>query len=289
MRRIGAAAAPRWWGVAPIRLPAYLDHLADSGATSVELVVHYGPATRDPSAVHLDRRDWALAIHEAVQRGLHIDVHNSLDERFRLDRWGSERIGLQTELLPILDLLAEVGKRQHHPPVFIVHAADGCAGPESVTSQALGWISSELERRESSAIVCVELRASDGSDDNRFDRYRERLVAFVEAQRSAAIGLCWDVANDWLSARRSGRELAIPSTVPRCVRHVHLHDATADGLLHAPLGEDSVPWAVALKRLGDEGWVGSVTLEIRYRLAHDVGEPWIVLAESVRRALSVRN
>ena len=36
------------------------------------------------------------------------------------------------------------------------------------------------------------------------------------------------------------------------------------------------------------GWAGSVTLEIRYRLANDVGDPWTVLAESVRRAKTVR-
>lgn len=287
--RIGAAAAPRWWGVDPHGLPDYLAHLRASGATSVELIVHHGPAARDPSSVHLDRSDWAYAVGEAARVGLHVDVHNSLDPRLRLDRWTTDRVGLETDLGPILDLLVTVEQRQAAPPAFVVHAVDLPSSSQAVTQQVLAWLVAELDRRRCGAIVCVELRAGSGRGDGRFDRDRGRLEAFVEAQSSPAIGMCWDVANDWLTAARTGRDLASPRAAPPCVRHVHLHGASGDGSLHAPLGDDTVPWAAALDLLEISGWSGSVTLEIRYRSARDLGDPWTVLAESVRRALSVRN
>ena len=287
--RIGAAAAPRWWGIEPAGLPAYLVHLVATGATSVELIVHHGSATRDPSSVHLDRRDWGPALDEAERVGLHVDVHNSLDPRFRLARWSSDRVGLQGDLVPIVDLLAEVGRRQTHPPAFVVHAADGCRDARSVTGDVLTWIAAELEARRSTAHLCVELRAADGSNDQRFDRDRDRLIGFVDGLDSPRIGMCWDIANDWLTARRTCRPLELPTLMPSCVRHGHLHDAAVGGLLHAPLGEGSVPWVEAMTLFAGAHGDMSVTLEIRYRLAHEVGDPWTVLGDSVRRALSVRN
>jgi sugar phosphate isomerase/epimerase len=128
-----------------------------------------------------------------------------------------------------------------------------------------------------------------GPDDDRFDRSRDRLVAFVATLANSAVGVCWDLANEWLSAVRSGGDLALPKSVPSCVQHVHLHGSTGDGLLHAPLGGGNVPWQAAMELLVRDGWCGSATLEIRYRLAHDLGDPWTVLADSIRQALSVRN
>ena len=286
--RIGAAAAPRWWGVDQLRLPAYLAHLSASGASSVEFIVHHGPATRDPATVHLDRATWDFAVREATRRGLHVDIHNSLDPGFRLDRWTTDPDGLKTDLAPILDLLASIEQQQASPPVFVVHAAERCSEPEAVTREVLAWLASELVVRRIQSVACVELRAGAGLDDERFDRDRNRLVTFVEKQRNPAIGVCWDVSNEWLSSVRIGRNLAMPDTMPSCVRHVHLHGATSDGLLHAPLGDGNVPWVAALDLVRSARWAGSVTLEIRYRLAHDIGEPWTVLAESISRALHVR-
>jgi len=286
--RIGAAAAPRWWGVDRRRLPSYLAHLSACGASSVEFIVHHGPATRDPVSVHLDRSDWPFAIDLAAEHGLHVDLHNSLDARFKLSRWSSDPAGLKADLTPVLDLLASIERRQSRPACFVVHAADGCPDPEAITGDALAWLADEAERRGASTVICLELRAAAGPDDVRFDRDRERLVAFIEDQRNPSIGLCWDVANERLSAVRRGRRPDLPTMPPACLRHVHLHDATDGGLLHAPLSNGQVPWEAALRMLRKAGWAGSVTLEIRYRLANDVGDPWTVLAESVRRAKSVR-
>lgn len=286
--RIGAAAAPRWWGVEPSGLPDYLAHLAASGATSVEFIVHHGPAIRDPSTVHLDRSVWRPAVAEATRRGLHVDVHNSLDPRFRLDRWAVDRHGLQNDLRPIVDLLAALSERQADPPAFVVHAADRCSEADAVTADALAWLATELDLRRCGAVPCVELRSKVGPDDDRFDRNWDHLVAFVETQANSTIGVCWDLANEWLSAVRSGRNLTLPEAIPSCVRHVHLHGSTEAGLLHAPLGAGNVPWQSAMELLLRERWCGSATLEIRYRLAHDLGEPWTVLADSFRQALSVR-
>ena len=288
MTRVGAAAAPRWWGINPSGLPDYLAHIAASGATSVEFIVHHGPATRDPSTVHLDRSAWGFAVEQSNRLGLHVDVHNSLDPRFHLDRWSSDPGGFRRDLLPILNLLAEIEQRQSDPPVLVVHAADRCAAPETVTSEALDWLAKELQDRRCAAVTCVELRSRSGQDDQRFDRDRDRLANFVEGQESPAIGVCWDVANEWLSAMRTGREMATPLELPACVRHVHLHGVTVDGSLHAPLGDGNVPWAAALDVLERSRWGGSATLEIRYRLAREIGDPWTVLAESVRQALNVR-
>ena len=221
--RVGAAAAPRWWGVASSRLTSYLDHLDASGATSVEFIVHHGPAARDPSTVHLDRSVWRLAVDEATRRGLHVDVHNSLDPRFGLDRWAADPDGLRKDLRPIVNLLAAIAEQQADPPVLVIHAADRCQKAEVVTAEALAWLATELDLRGCGAVTCVELRSKAGRFDDRFDRNRDRLVAFIVAQSHPAMGLCWDLANDWLSAVRSGRNLALPEGIPSYVRHVHLH------------------------------------------------------------------
>ena len=285
--RVGVAAAPRWWGVEPAGLDPYLDHLAASGATAVELIVHDGPASRDPSTVHLPRSLWSTTVARATSRGLHVDVHNSLDPRLSLERFAVDASGFAADIASTLDLLADIEQHQGTPPSLVVHADTSSPDPEAATASAMTWIANELVTRGSAGPTCLELRSAASAEDRRFDRRREALVDFVDRLADDRLAVCWDVANDWLTARRSSLPYALPEAVPARLGHVHLHDALPDGLLHAPLADGGVPWGPALELLRDARWGGSATLEIRYRLASDVGEPWAVLAESIRRALSV--
>jgi sugar phosphate isomerase/epimerase len=76
----------------------------------------------------------------------------------------------------------------------------------------------------------------------------------------------------------------------RYINHVHLHDRhPGGGGLHAPLGMTGLPWRRAIGCLQNAGWNGAITLEIRYRYALELGQPWDVLAASfdqVRRVLT---
>lgn len=71
------------------------------------------------------------------------------------------------------------------------------------------------------------------------------------------------------------------------VRHVDVHDGDHDGTVRHQLLRDLVPWEAQLGAMVDAGYAGSAILEIRYRYASEIGEPWAVLAESYRQVVAL--
>jgi sugar phosphate isomerase/epimerase len=283
----GCAAAPRWFDLSMARFPAYLDWIAAAGARVVELVVHHGPITPEGARVHLEAADWPAAVQACRERGIAVVLHAPLDERFRLDRFASDPTGLLAELDPILDLLTELEQTQGRPSLLVLHGAGDRHTGRTTTVDVVRRLAGDLARRGATAGLALELRTPLSADDRRFDRSRSALAAFVDELALPHVGICWDVANDWRTAELLGRDYALPdaSFLAR-VLHVHLHDANEAGLLHAPLHRDAVPWRAARDCLRDAGWRGAVTLEIRYRLAAEIGEPWEVLRTSLQRFLA---
>jgi sugar phosphate isomerase/epimerase len=113
------------------------------------------------------------------------------------------------------------------------------------------------------------------------------LLSLVEPFDDRYAGICWDVAHDWENDLSHGRAITEPdaSFLAR-VAHVHIHDSAPDGSVHYPLGDGGVPWRGHLATLASAGYAGSVIMEIRYRYALAVGEPWHVLRDSYRAAES---
>jgi sugar phosphate isomerase/epimerase len=120
------------------------------------------------------------------------------------------------------------------------------------------------------------------SDDDRWDRSPLSLADGV----TPPVGICWDIANQWLGSR----ETDLPAAARAAVRHIHLHDSRPDLTLHAPLDTGAIHWRGAITRFLEQSpWQGCVTLEIRYRYASEIGEPWSVLEDSIRHAARVLN
>jgi sugar phosphate isomerase/epimerase len=277
--RIGNASAPRWYDLDLARLDGYIERIVASGATSTEIVLHHGAADEAVRRVHLLEEQWWPVIERYHSRDLLVHVHAPLHPRFKLSRWRSERDELRAELLPVLRAVAEITERQGEPCVLIVHGASGLDAP-AVTAGCLEWIAGEI----GGARISIELRDAGRADAIAFDRSRDGLVELVEHAGIESLGICWDIAHDWESASvlPGWAERADPRFLAH-VNHVHLHNVRE--IAHQPLQFGDVPWRSMLAPLLPD-YRGAITMEIRYRCALALGEPWAVLQESYRTLTS---
>lgn len=281
MIRFGPAAAPRWFNQNIARFREYLDLIGAAGATAIEFVMFPGIGSEELGRVHLLPRIAHEAVTESHARGFHVNLHAPLTSEFRMVEWARGRDAYRTRFAPMLELIHRVEAGQALPPVIVFHAADDDA---ETTASFLAWMSEELDRRGARAQLSLELRVSAGPADSRFDRSLESLASFLNQYHLPRVGICWDVAHDW---ENSGQVTALTPDMTHRINHIHIHDSRADGAVHAPLTRDRVPWQGAVATLGNVQWRGSVTLEIRYRYAAELGEPWDVLAESLRQFRTV--
>lgn len=277
--RIGNAGAPRWYDLSPTRLDAYLGRLVEWGATSGEVVLHHGPADERIARVHVLNDDWLPVFEQYRRHGLICHVHAPLHPRFKLDRWASERAALQAEWAPVLDALAEFGERQSEPPVLVVH---GASRHRAASGDFLAWVLREMERRGSAGRIAVELRRPLTAHDTGFDRSREAISTFVAELGLRQVGVCWDIGHDWEGSVQHGASFEPPnSRFLEQVSHVHLHDAGGElNDVHYPLQSERIDWRPQVARLLAEGYRGAISLEVRYRFAQSMGEPWDVLGGS---------
>ncbi len=287
---LGNAAAPRWWDLDPRRLASFLGWIVDSGATAVEFVLHAGPADERTRRVHLLEEDWTAAFRAARAAGLQIHLHASLDPRFVIADPAIDSGQIRSTYRPLLDAAIALGEHQDQPVALTIHACTSNTGNGNgnCTEPALrflDWAVGGIADATGNARICVELRTARNAADVWPDRSRNGLLGLVEPFDQRYAGLCWDVAHDWENDRLHSRSTIDPDPVFLArVVHVHIHDAAPDGSVHYPMGEGRVPWQRQLANLAGIDYTGSVIMEIRYRYAHAVGEPWQVLRDSYRAA-----
>jgi fermentation-respiration switch protein FrsA (DUF1100 family) len=217
----------------------------------------------------------------AQSDGCHVDIHAPLPSEFRLVEWAADPDAYEARLAPVIDLLKRIESGQDRPPVFVIHGAND---DPILTLFWLRRLLDILDSKGSRAVPVIEVRAPSGGHDKRFDRDPLRLVRALSPLGPDRVGMCWDIAHDW------ERERVVTSLTPdlmRWIRHVHLHDERADGYVHAPLGNGVIPWQSALRQLREHSYEGSITLEIRYRYASEIGEPWAVLADSLAQVAQI--
>ncbi len=286
---LGNAAAPRWYDLDDARLAQYVGFLTGVGATSAEVVLHHGPLDPRGRRVHLLEPDWRLVTRKFQAAGLTCQLHVSLDPRFDLARWGTDRRGLQAEHRPIIAAAIDIGEGQASPAALVMHATssgldrtrDGVAEAKAY----FDWAGGLLAGAEANAILCPELRPARDRDDRRWDRSRASMTNLLTSLAHPKIGICWDLGHDWENRDKERAWTPAPDdSFLRLVRHVHVHDAGSDGALHHPLGVDRVPWRAQIAILESRRFAGALTMEIRYRYALAAGEPWTVLASCYRRA-----
>lgn len=281
--RIGNAGAPRWYDLSDRRLDEYVDRLLAWGAGSAELVLHHGPADERTARVHVLEEEWQRVFERYRARGIVCHVHAPLHPRFKLDRWGNEKSELQAEMRPILRAVSEWSERQGAEAVLVIHGASGEPGAaRDATAAFLDWASGELRSAGSGGRLALELRRPLTTNNDAFDRGRDAIVAFIERLGNERVGICWDVGHDWEGRSADSGWTEAPSPrFRRLVNHVHLHDAGGDlDDVHFPLQSERIPWREMMEPLLDDGYRGAITLEVRYRFALSMGDPWRVLGDS---------
>lgn len=286
--RIGNAASPRWYDLSLSRLEEYIECLAAWGATSAELVLHAGDADEQTARVHVLEDDWFPVFERFRAREIVCHAHAPLHPRFNPERWRNDPGGLQVDWAPVLDAVAEFSQRQGQPAVLVLHGAAGeSASSREATASFLAWADAELERRASETALAIELRRPRHSGDAAFDRSRASLTSFLEWLGIERVGACWDLAHDWEARHVVEEWTAEPEAdFLRLVNHVHLHDAGDDGSVHHPLRSGKIDWQAPLAALIQSGYDGAITLEVRYRHARSIGDPWTVLSNNYAQVQS---
>jgi sugar phosphate isomerase/epimerase len=280
MIRIGSASAPRWYEGSRERLDEFVDCLAEWGAGSTELVLHHGDADLHTARVHVLEDDWLPVLDRYLSRGIQCHIHAPLHPRFKIERWRTDRSRLRGEFLPIFQVASALAERQPDGVVLVIHAANGPDGRETTAA----WLEWALQELSEGVNIAIELRTHKPESPDEVDRGRESLAGFVRDFGADQVGICWDIANDWQSRTyQPGWREAPERDFLDLVNHVHLHDIGGpDALSHFPLQAGQAPWREMLPPLVAGGYRGAITLEIRYRCALALGEPWAVLGESYR-------
>ena len=190
----------------------------------------------------------------------------------------------------LLQFADEVGVRQGARVPFIVHASRSQKRNELAnaddTATFLKW-ALRVTKEHGVVDLAVELRDQIDPDETWFDSDRFSLLRFVRSLENERVGICWDVGHDWQNAMRRNERLEPPSRMFfDHVLHVHAHDGLDDLSVHHPLGRGVIPVDDWLKEMCASGYDRSLTLEIRYRYAREVGDPWTVLDDSYHRAIA---
>ncbi len=289
MIRLGNASAPKWFGLRAANVDAYVDQLISFGASSTELVLHHGPSDERNERVHIQEHDWDTVASAFQARNLHCNLHASLAPAFSLRRWAFEPRRLQAVYRPLLRFGAELVQRYGTSRVLVLHAANAKEKATEQNAQAtaefLEWALEESTALGGGLHCSIELRHDGELTRERFDTDRAMLKRFVASVGDERVGICWDIGND-LQQSMLYKVAAFPPdhSFFSVVNHVHAHGRSAYGDMHNPLGPTDVNVIQYLEALAAANYSGSVTLEIRYRLAAAQGNPMEVLGRSYRLA-----
>jgi sugar phosphate isomerase/epimerase len=283
--RLGSAGAPRWYDLSMERLDVYVESLVAWGATGMELVLHHGPADDRVARVHVLDDDRERVVARYLAAGLRLDVHNSLDARFHVDRWRSDPEGLMADAGPLLDAAAAIAERQGAPVAFVVHGARPTLVDDG-REATLGYLDWAGRRMATTGVtVALELRRQIDPANPGADGSRAALVETVRRAGSDHAGICWDLGHDWENGLRDpGWRPEPEEDFLSLVTHVHAHDAGPEGQVHFPLTLHRVPFARQFALLAANDYAGSVTMEVRWRYAASLGSPWDLMAASYENA-----
>ncbi|MEX2425434.1 MAG: TIM barrel protein [Thermomicrobiaceae bacterium] len=279
-RVLGNSGAPRWYDCNRERFGAYLDLLEECSATSAEVVLHDGEADEFTSRIHVLRPDWEPVIQRYRDRGLDVFVHGPLTPEFSPLSWTENPRGTLARYQPVLRQVAEIAENQSYS-TLVLH---GLADPhleqpdnERRTGEFLDTIAEQLGRWTDKVTVAIELRAFRDERPRAAATTRGSVLRVVGYTRHPAIGICWDVAHDFEShIVRGSRWKAPERAFLDRVRHLHIHDLGHDDEPHCPPTIGRVPLGDAISALPDL----PITMEVRWRMAERMGDPWEILRQS---------
>lgn len=277
---LGNSGAPRWYDLDSNRFREYLDHVVESGASSAEIVLHDGDADEFTSRVHVVRSDWESITKGYRDRRLTLSVHGPLTPEFSPKRWKDDQDSTLARYLPILQQVADIAEDQGGA-TLILHALADNSGTqcenEHMTAAFLTSIADQLERYSSLVSIAIELRAFRQSRSTAAATTRESVLRVLNHVNHPRVGICWDVAHDLESHIALGQEWSVPDPLfLNRVRHVHLHDLGPEYEPHYPPLIGTVPLDSSIDHLTDI----PIVMEVRWRMAERMGNPWDILARS---------
>jgi sugar phosphate isomerase/epimerase len=281
-RVLGNSGAPRWYDCDLDRFEDYLDHLQSCESNSAEIVLHDGDADEFTSRVHVVRRDWDRVTRRYRDRGFTLSVHGPLTPEFSPRRWVDEPALTINRYEPILQHVAEIADEQGGATLVLHALADSDRDQfenERGTAEFLETIAEHAWRHSSDITLAIELRAYRDSRRSAAATTRESVLRVVQQTSHPDIGICWDVAHDFESHIALNRNWSEPTTeFLQHVRHVHLHDLGPQLEPHYPPIVGRVPFHSVLNRINDV----PIVMEVRWRMAERLGEPWNILRKSYR-------
>ena len=288
---LGNSGSPRWYTGEGRSFESYLDYLVACGATSAEMVLHHGPFDERTARVHVIEPVWLETVRGYQSRGIDVQVHVSLDQRFATSRWFHDRAGLKAEFEPIIGLVNTILENQDRV-VLVLHGSSdpdlSLAQNEDGTVGLLDWLAERFDPIAPAALVGLELGAAKPDRPSAAARSRSSVESVVERVGHVTVGICWDLAHDRENGFRDSRWTPDPGEeFLSKVFHIHLHDLGHDGQSHYPLVLGTVPFKEQFEDLQNTAGVPSVTMEVRWRCALQLGEPWEMLARSYQHVLQV--
>jgi sugar phosphate isomerase/epimerase len=277
---LGNSGAPRWYDCDRSRFPRYLDLIQQAGATGAEIVLHDGDADEFTSRVHVLRQDWSEVIRGYRDRGLVISVHGPLTPEFSPKAWKDQPAETIRRYQPVLGQLAEIASDQGGVTLILHAVADRDAslgGNEIATARFLSAIAEECMAQDDSISIALELRAFRHDRPSAAATSRESVQRVLDMVDAPQVGLCWDIAHDLESHLALGEMWSTPpdSFLERII-HLHVHDLGPEGEPHYPPVVGRVPIERTLPSLRDIPTI----MEVRWRMAERIGDPWEVLRRS---------
>lgn len=281
IRWLGNSSSPRWYELDLDLLPEYIAVQQAGGANSTEIVLHNGSFDERTARVHVVRNDWTTVIQAYRDADMDVQVHASLTPEFSVNRWNVDRHGLIEQYGAIIDQVSEISQDQKRL-IFVVHGATGRGASleqnDHTTVEFLTWLSSELGSRSENTGIALELRAYSDFRPTATGTSRGSLLDVIHAVGKENVGICWDLAHDFENGLIDPSWTAIPDErfLDRVI-HSHVHDVDNAGEPHFPLTLGSVPFELQLGELRGRN-CESATLEIRWRCAMRLGNPWDMLS-----------
>ncbi len=277
---LGNSGAPRWYDCDLGRFRDYLELLDEVGASGAEIVLHDGDADEFTSRVHVLREDWTRVITGYRNRGLTLSVHGPLTPEFSPTAWRDQPRETMRRYDPLLRQVAELADDQSGA-TLVLHAvtdtASTLAENEQATVSFVEAIGDEARRHSPHVKLAIELRAFRHERPTAAATTRESIMRVVQQVDSGLVGVCWDVAHDLESHIALGQEWSAPTDAFLSqIIHLHVHDLGPDDEPHYPPLVGRVPLARSMAELEDIPRI----MEVRWRMAARIGDPWDVLRRS---------
>jgi len=158
----------------------------------------------------------------------------------------------------------DAARRQDRDVIVNIHGAAGDKGEDRTallmrSIKFFTWSREWCLENAPRVRPIVELQFRPYPDES-IQRIGDGYGEIEEIARRAEIGICWDFGHSYMNAERFRTPLEPAADWLKMVRHIHLHDV--QDMDHHPLVSNRVPWERMLSLALQNGFEGTVVLEV---------------------------